>query len=86
MRLQVTDSALKDLKKLNPVVQKQIVKKLKFFMDQPDPLDFAVKLTNFTKGGDYRFRIGQFRAVFDYRKDTIYILHIEHRRDVYRSK
>lgn len=86
MRLQVTDSALKDLKKLNAVAQKQIVKKLKFFMDQPDPLDFAVKLTNFTKGGDYRFRIGQFRAVFDFREDTIYILHIEHRRDVYRSK
>lgn len=85
MQLVLTDSALKDLKKLNPVTQKQIVKKLKYFIEQPNPIKYAVKLTNFTKGGDYRFRIGQYRVVFDSYDEHLYILHIEHRRDVYRN-
>jgi len=84
MQLAFTRSAEKDLKKLSLPTQKQILKKLRFFMDQPDPLKLAVKLTGFSKGGDYRFRIGNYRAVFDVDKQTIFILHIEHRRDVYR--
>ncbi len=86
MRLELTQVAHKDLKKLNQVTQKQIINKLRFFIDQPDPLQFAAKLTNFPKGGDYRFRVGRYRIVFDVSKDTIYVLHIEHRREVYRRK
>lgn len=86
MQLQFTETALKDLKKLNKITQKQIVKKLQFFLVQPDPLAYATKLTNFSKSGDYRFRIGDYRAVFDMDTSTIYILYIEHRREVYRRK
>lgn len=84
MRLFFTDTALKDLRKLDKASQKQIVKKLGFFMEQADPLKYAVKLTNFSKGGSFRFRIGSYRAVFDVDQETVYILHIEHRRDIYR--
>ena len=84
MRLVFTRTAQKDLQKLSHAAQKQIVKKLHFFMNQPDPMKFAVKLSGFSKGGDYRFRIGDYRTVFDVEKQTIFILHIEHRRDIYR--
>lgn len=84
MRVELTKVAQKDLAKLNRVTQKQVLKKLKFFIEQPDPLEFAAKLTNFSKGGDYRFRVGRYRVVFDVSNDTIFILHIEHRKDVYR--
>lgn len=86
MQLQFTETALKDLKKLNKITQKQIVKKLQFYLAQPDPLAYATKLTNFAKGGNYRFRIGDYRAVFDIDTKIIYILYIEHRREVYRRK
>ena len=86
MRLELAETAQKDLRKLNQVTQKQIVKKLKFFLSHPDPLKFAAKLTNFSKGGNYRFRVGRYRVVFDTTRDTIYVLHIEHRRDVYRKR
>lgn len=84
MQLSFTATALKDLKKLNKITQKQIVKKLQFFLEQPNPLAYATKFTNFSRGGDYRFRIGDYRAVFDVEADTIHILYIEHRREVYR--
>ncbi len=85
MQLVFTQTAKKDLKKLSQTTQKQIVKKLAFFMQQPDPMQYAVKLTNFQEGGDYRFRVGQYRIVFDLVAKTISILHIEHRREVYRK-
>lgn len=86
MRLIFTKTAQKDLSGLNPITQKQIVKKLKFFLDQPDPLKFAVKLNNLPKGGEYRFRAGVYRIVFDVAQGTIIVLYIEHRREVYRRK
>jgi mRNA interferase RelE/StbE len=86
VKFELTESAKRDLKRLGIINQKQILKKLKFFSEQPDPLKHAVKLTNFSRGGDYRFRVGQYRVVFDVAKDTLYILYIEHRRDVYRRR
>jgi len=86
MRAEFTQTAQKDLKKINTITQKQIVKKLKFFIEQPDPLKFATKLINFPKGGNYRFRVGSYRIVFDVTDNTLYILYIEHRKDVYRRK
>jgi mRNA interferase RelE/StbE len=83
VRLEFAQSAHKDLKKLGQGTQKQVLKKLKFLIEQPDPLKYAVKLTNFT-GGSWRFRVGQYRVIFDVKGDTIYVLQIEHRREVYR--
>lgn len=84
MRLEFTATAQKDLRKLGIITQKRIIKKLRFFMDQDDPLRFAASLTDFRNGGDYRFRIGDYRVVFDLDDDAIFVLHIEHRREVYR--
>lgn len=86
MKLEFALSAQKSIKKLDNVTQKQIIKKLNFYIDQPDPLKYAAKLIGFRAGGDYRFRIGRYRVVFDIIKDTIIVLYVEHRREIYRKR
>ncbi|MEK7096150.1 MAG: type II toxin-antitoxin system RelE/ParE family toxin [Patescibacteria group bacterium] len=86
MKLKFALRAQKDLKKLDKTTQKQIIKKLDFFIDQPDPLKYAAKLTGFSGGGDYRFRVGRHRIVFDLAKNTIIVLYVEHRREIYRKR
>jgi mRNA interferase RelE/StbE len=68
------------------MLKNRIGKKLKYFSDMSDPLSYAEPLKNFTGGGSYRFRIGDYRVIFDVIDDTIAVLYIEHRRDVYRRK
>ena len=86
MKLEFASVAQKDIKKLDKTTQKQIIKKLNFYINQPDPLKYAAKLTGFSGGGYYRFRVGSYRAVFDVSKNTISVLYIEHRREIYRKR
>lgn len=79
-------TAVKDLRKLPHTVQKRIKVKLEFYITQPEPLDFAVKLIGISKAGDYRFRVGDYRVVFDKDGNTLVVLYIEHRREVYRKR
>jgi mRNA interferase RelE/StbE len=79
-------SALKDLKKLPINIQKRIAKKLDYILNQNEPLDYAVPLIGNSIAGDYRFRIGNYRVVFDLIKNKLIIILIEHRREVYRRK
>jgi len=85
MQAKFTNRALKDLKSIDKVAQKRILKKLKFFFDSPDPLAYAKQLSEFNDG-DYRFRIGVYRVVFDANSQIITILRIQHRREVYRKR
>ena len=79
-------SALKDLKKLPINIQKRIAKKLDYILNQNEPLDYAAPLIGNSIAGDYRFRIGDYRVVFDLVKNKLIIILIEHRREVYRRK
>jgi len=79
-------SAVKDLRKLPINIQKRIGKKLEHYLNQNEPLDYAVPLVGNGKVGDYRFRVGDYRVIFDLNNNRIIILMIEHRRDVYRKK
>lgn len=84
-KLHLTEDAEKDLAALDPVVATRIADKLKWFTAQENPLHFAVRLTGFW--GKYRFRIGDYRAIF--RIDNhgaiiiLIILRVKHRREVY---
>ncbi|MDO8688920.1 MAG: type II toxin-antitoxin system RelE/ParE family toxin [Dehalococcoidia bacterium] len=49
-----------------------------------DPLAHARKMVNSSLGG-YRFRIGDYRVVFDIDGDSLVILRVGHRRDIYRG-
>lgn len=79
-------TALKDLKKLPKTLQRRIKEKLEFYLGQDEPLDYAVPLIGSPKSGEYRYRVGDYRIVFDKQEDTLVILYIEHRRDIYRKR
>lgn len=80
-----TKTALKEFRKTEPSQQKIIIKKLNWLSEQRDPLVFAKRLTN-NKIGEYRFRIGDYRVIFDlnYKKNLIIIINVGHRREIYR--
>ncbi len=77
-------SAEKQFAKLDPQLQSAIVKKLAFFAATPNPLSFAKRLTHFG-AGQYRFRIGDYRVTFDVREQTIIVLAIGHRSEIYKK-
>lgn len=82
-QLEISGKAEKDLRSFDRVILKRIVIKLKFFLIQDDPLSFAKKLVN-SKDGDYRWRIGPYRVIFDVNDNLILLLRVQHRREVYR--
>jgi len=85
-RLILTRNALKDLGSLQKETAGRIVDKLEYFGASVNPLIYAKKLTG-SSIGQYRFRIGDYRAIFDIdrfgRIQILMILRIKHRKDIY---
>ena len=75
--------AIKDLYRLPADVQRKIIKKLDYFMASNKPLTFAHRLIN-VELGEYRFRVGEYRVIFDVKGEKIIILTLGNRRDVYK--
>jgi mRNA interferase RelE/StbE len=76
-----TQRAIRDIRDLEPVIRLRIGKKLLRYKE--DPLKYAEKITD-AKLGSYRFRIGDYRVVFDLEGEDIVVLRVGHRRDIYR--
>ena len=76
----LTNHAIKDLKNLNEITQKQIKEKLKDYSS--NPYQYAKKLTD-PIIGEYRFRIGDYRVIFDISGNNIIVLRIGHRKNIY---
>lgn len=79
-QLVYTRTSFKDVQKLDIVVKKKIKKKIEDYAR--NPLMHAKKLIN-AKIGSYRWRIGNYRVVFDIDDRNIVILRIGHRREIY---
>ncbi|MBD3191659.1 MAG: type II toxin-antitoxin system RelE/ParE family toxin [Candidatus Heimdallarchaeota archaeon] len=77
----LTQRAVKDLDKLEEKVKERIISTLKEYNE--NPFSHAKKLTN-PKLGSYRFKIGDYRVVFDIDTNTIVILRIGHRKSIYK--
>ena len=73
--------AAQDIAKLDRVVKKRLGKKLLEFAK--DPLKFAKKIHD-PKLGSYRFRVGDYRVIFDIDGKKLVILRIGHRKEIYR--
>lgn len=84
MKIKFSNKGADYFRKLPKNIQKRIANKIDFFSSQQYPLDFAEHLTNFHLG-EYRFRIGDYRVTFDVENDVIYVLKIQHRKDIYRK-
>lgn len=76
--------AVKEIQKLPAQIRKRLKMKLEWFIIQEDPLQFAEPLTK-PADAQYRFRVGSYRVLFDVEGKNIVILHVQHRREVYRK-
>ncbi len=77
-----TRRAVKDIQKLEQSVKSRIGKALLRFA--ADPLKHSKQLTNPTLG-TFRFRVGDYRVIFDLDGDQIVILRVGHRSDIYKG-
>ena len=82
MKILYTHRAARQLSKLPRFVQKRIAEKMRFYIAQPDPLEFAEHLTDYREG-EYRFRVGDFRVAFDVVQGAIIVLKIGRRDEIY---
>ena len=80
-RLVYTRRAVRDIEKLDPSIRQRIGKSLLRY--ESDPIKYAEKLTD-PELGSYRFRIGDYRAIFDIEGQDIVILRVGHRRELYK--
>jgi mRNA interferase RelE/StbE len=81
MKLYITRSAVSDLGELPLHTQNRIIDKIKFYAEQENPLTFAKYIT---ERKSYRFRVGNYRALFDVRDSNIYITSIKRRDKAYK--
>lgn len=86
MEVRYTAKAIEHLDALEEKTSQRIVKKIGWFAVQGDPLVFAKRLTG-EWGHLYRFRVGEYRAVFSKEKDgtvsILMILAVKHRKEIY---
>jgi mRNA interferase RelE/StbE len=76
-----TQRALRDLETIDTGTQRRIALKLREYAGEP--LRNARKLIH-PKIGMYRFRIGDYRVIFDVDDGTIVVLRIGHRSTIYK--
>ena len=77
----LTNRVVKDLGKIEEKIKERIISTLKEYAE--NPISHAKKLTN-PKLGSYRFKIGDFRIIFDIDNNTIVILRLGHRKSIYK--
>ncbi len=81
MRIAFTPGAWRDWKKLSKNTQVHLKEKLILYSHEP--FKYATKLTD-EKMGQYRFRIGDYRIIFDIINREIIIIAIGNRKDIYK--
>lgn len=83
-RVEWSSGAQNDLKHIDVVVVRRILKKLKWFFGQPDRFKHATLLQH-SAIGDARFRIGDSRVIVsvDKKRALIVIIAVGHRREIY---
>ena len=81
MKIRIRKSAIKDLKKIDSKQANKIKSRILELEDYPNVSNIK-KLTNFEPA--YRFRIGNYRILFDVLDDVIYIGRVLHRKESYK--
>ena len=78
-----TKHAEAEFLKLPAEIQRRILHKVEQFLHAPDPLAFATRLTG-TSRPWFRYRISDYRVIFEWEGASLLILKVGHRRDIYR--
>ena len=84
-----TNTAESDLRKIGSSNAKRVVKKVDEYVRTGNPLKYALKLKN-TREDYYRFRVGDYRAIFGIDAQNgcvviLVVLRVAHRKEVYRK-
>ncbi len=78
-----TKRAIRDIERLDSKIKERIGKTLlRYGMD---PLKFADKITD-SDLGTYRFRIGDYRVIFDIEGNQLVVLRVGHRKEIYKRR
>jgi mRNA interferase RelE/StbE len=80
-RLVYTHRAARDIAALDPKTKERIGAQLVLYKEEP--LRHAERLVH-APLGSFRFRIGDYRVVFDLEREEIVVLRVGHRREIYR--
>jgi mRNA interferase RelE/StbE len=80
-RLVYTHRAAKDVQGIESKMKERLGKTLLRYAN--DPLRYATKLTD-PVTGTYRFRVGDYRVIFDLEGDEIVVLRVGHRKQIYK--
>ena len=80
-RLVFTDRARRDIEQLDTLARKRIGKSICAL--ESGPLAKSKKLIE-SKLGTFRYRIGDYRVIFDLHGKDVVILRVGHRREIYR--
>ena len=80
-RLIYTRRAVRDIERLDPKTKDRIGRTLLRY--EKGPMRHAEKLIQ-SDLGSYRFRIGDYRVVFDLEGEEIVVLRVGHRKEIYK--
>ena len=82
-----SENALKELRRIEKKIAQRIIKKIKSFSQKENLNAFSKALKGFNE--KYRFRIGDYRAIFKIDKSgeiqILMILNVKHRKDIYKK-
>ena len=78
-----TAHAERQLRKLPLSIQRQIIKKIELFLAAPEPLHFAEPLVG-REGRVYRFRLTDYRVIFELAHGRLLITAVGRRDQIYR--
>lgn len=76
-----TRRAVRDIEALDVLAKKRLARKLEDL--RKDPLRASTRLMN-PRVGHYRYRVGDYRVIFDLHGSKIVLLRVGHRREIYR--
>jgi len=82
MDVHYTHRAVSQFEALARTTQKRIAEKMRFYAAQENPLRFAERLVE-RREGEYRFRVGDYRIIFDVVGNKIFVLAVRKRDKAY---
>ena len=80
MKIEIQESAKRDLKRIDKSTALDILKRIKTLEEYP-LLSNIKKLKNYYP--PFRYRIGNYRVLFDVEGETVIVVHIKHRSKAY---
>ena len=73
------ENALKNIEKIESSITRRIVKKIEELSENP----FSKDIKRLKGSSDFRLRVSDYRVIFFIEKETIQILKVGHRKNIY---